>query len=250
MTLHYFLLIVGLYSALGALSPLLAATAPAHMTLLQQCIPLPVQYTTAQFEMFEQCTKQDGPARLATYFADIYQKTEGKVSLAYLDDTTLVLHDIIEDNPERFQRFELWGCNNTKRYCVIVKWGWEQWRYLLIDRKTKLATELIGHPVFSPDSELVLEYLDSRLADTFSHNILKLYRLSDSTPKLLLDHQSAEYGVHSAQWLSPHSLQAIIQGYAPDGDNRLITVGTLQLEVDGDEVNLSINQSPAQDKIP
>ncbi|MDD4864350.1 MAG: hypothetical protein PHE38_10090 [Alishewanella agri] len=99
----------------------MAATVPAHMTLLQQCTPLPVHYTTAQFEMFEQCTKQDGPLRLATYFADIYQKTEGKVSLAYLDDTTLVLHDIIEDNPERFQRFELWGCNNTKRYCVIVK---------------------------------------------------------------------------------------------------------------------------------
>ncbi len=224
----------------------LAAAPAAHNTLLQQCAPLPLQATATQFKSFEQCTKQDGRARIATYFADIYGKKQSKVSLRYLDGTELVLHDFTEDSPEHYQFFSLWGCEASKRYCVLHQSGWEHWSYLLIDRKTKLTTKLTGYPVFSPDSQFLFEYLDSRISETFSHNLLKVYRLTDGEPQLLLEQNNADFGVRSAYWLGTHKLQAILQNFAPDDHSRYVEVGTLQLEIRGNQVSTSIEQKPAQ----
>ncbi len=229
-----------------AATPLLAATPSAHITLLQQCAPLPLQATEAQFKSFEQCTKQDGPARIATYFADIYGKKQGKVSLRYLDGTELVLDDFTEDSPEHYQFFSLWGCEASERYCVLHQYGWERWSYLLIDRKTKLTTKLTGYPVFSPDSQFLFEYLDSRISETFNHNLLKVYRLTDAEPQLLLEQNNPDFGVRSAYWLGTHTLQAILQNFAPDDYSRYVEVGTLLLEIRGNQVSISIEKMPPQ----
>lgn len=234
------------YLLCSAASPLLAATPSAHMTLLQQCAPLPLQATADQFKSFEHCTKQEGPARIATYFADIYRKTLGKVSLRYLDGTELELHDFTEDNPERYQFFSLWGCEASKRYCVLHQSGWERWSYLLIDRKTKLTTELTGYPIFSPDSQFLFEYLDSRISETFSHNLLKVYRLQDGKPQLLLEQNNPDFGVRSAYWLKTDTLRAVIQNFAPNDYSRYVEVGTMQLEIHGNQVSINIEKMPLQ----
>lgn len=230
-----------------ASTPLLAAPPSTHITLLQQCAPLPLQATDAQFIAFEQCSKQDGPTRIAMYFADIYEKNKGKVRLRYLDGTELEFNDFTEDNPEHYQFFSLWGCEASKRYCVLQQNGWEDWSYLLIDRKTKLTTQLTGYPVFSPDSQFLFEYLDSRISETFSHNLLKVYRLADSKPQLLLAQNNPDYGVHSAHWLGTHTLRAILQNFAPDDSSRYVEVGTLQLEIRGDQVSTRIEKTPLQE---
>lgn len=105
--------------------PLQAAGSDKHMTLHTLCDQLPLQSTDQQVLTYEQCAKQQGPEQIAKHFADIYQKKQGKVKLAYLDGSELVLQDFIADDAERYQNFSLWGCDNSKRYCVIFKGGWE-----------------------------------------------------------------------------------------------------------------------------
>lgn len=234
---------VSLICLFSAAAPLQAAVAVRHMTLQDRCDPLPFQATEPQLLAYELCTKQQGPEQIATYFADIYRKKQGKVTLSYLDGSELVLQDFTADDAERYQNFSLWGCDNTKRYCVIFKAGWEWWRYLLIDRKTKLTTELTGYPVFSPDSQLMFEYLDSRMSDSFSRNILNLYRLNDDKPKLLLAKNDADFGVHSAKWLGPSTLEAKLQHFAPEDYSRYIAVGQMRLVVTGDEVKVAIEKT-------
>ncbi|MBY0420283.1 MAG: hypothetical protein K2W88_19705 [Pararheinheimera sp.] len=223
-----------------------AAELVRHMTIHDRCDPLPLQSTGEQFQAYEQCTKQHGPEQMATSFADIYQKKQGKVTLRYLDNTEIMFEDFTADDADRYQHYSLWGCDNTKRYCVIFKAGWEWWRYLLIDRKTKLTTELTGYPVFSPDSQLVFEYVDSRMAESFSRNILKLYRLNDEKPKLLLERNETDFGVHSAKWVGSSSLEARLQDFAPDDSYRYIEVGLMRLDVSGDKVSLTIEKTTQQ----
>lgn len=237
---------VSMICLFSAAAPLQATEPVRHMTLQERCDSLPFQATEQQLLAYEQCTKQHGPEQIAAYFADIYQKTQGKVTLSYLDGSQLVLQDFTGDDAERYQNFSLWGCDNTKRYCVIFKAGWEWWRYLLIDRKTKLTTELTGYPVFSPDSQLVFEYVDSRMAESFSRNILKLYRLNDEKPKLLLERNETDFGVHSAKWVGPSSLEAKLQDFAVSDVSRYIEVGQMRLDVSGDKVSLTIEKTIQQ----
>lgn len=246
MNIRQFITGASFYLLCSAAPPLLAATPSVHMTLLQQCGSLPIQASAEQIKAFEQCTKQDGPARIATYFADIYQKTLGKVSLHYLDGTELVLHDVTEESPEHYQFFSLWGCDASKRYCVLHQSRWEQWRYLLIDRKTKLTTKLIGYPIFSPGSQFLFEYLDSRISENFSHNILKVYRLEDTQPQLLLEQNNPDFGIRSASWLGTHSLRAVIQNFPSNDYSRYVEVGTMQLDIQGNQVSISIEKMPLQ----
>lgn len=243
MKIQHFITYVGLLGLLISSTVLQAAEPVRHMTLQQLCDSLPVQFTYEQFQAYEHCTKEQGPEQIATYFADIYQKKQGKVTLAYLDGSELVLQDFIADDAERYQDFSLWGCDNTRRYCVIFKAGWEWWSYLLIDRKTKLTTELTGYLVFSPDSQLVLEYLDTRNSATFDQNILKLYRLSDDKPKLLLARDDADFGVHSAKWVGPSTLEAKLQHFATNDFNLYVEVGTMQLVVTADEVKVTVEKT-------
>lgn len=233
-------------SLLTVMTPLQAAEPAKHMTIHDRCDPLPLQPTEQQFLIYEQCTKQYGPEQMATYFADIYQKKQGKVTLRYLDNAEIVFEDFTADDADRYQHYSLWGCDNTKRYCVIFKVGWEWWSYLLIDRKTKLTTELTGYPVFSPDSQWVFEYVDSRMADSFSRNILKLYRLNDEKPKLLLERNETDFGVHSAKWVGPSTLEAKLQDFAVNDVFRYIEVGQMRLLVTGDEVSVTIEKTTQQ----
>ncbi|MGY5796476.1 hypothetical protein [Rheinheimera faecalis] len=223
--------------------PLQAAGSDKHMTLHTLCDQLPLQSTDQQVLTYEQCAKQQGPEQIAKHFADIYQKKQGKVKLAYLDGGELVLQDFIADDAERYQNFSLWGCDNSKRYCVIFKGGWEWWSYLLIDRKTKLTTELTGEPVFSPDSQLVFEYLDTRNSDTFDRNIIKLYRLNDNKPKLLLALNDTDFGVRSMKWLTPSTLEATLQDFAPDDYYRYVAVGSMKVDIAGDTVKAVIEKT-------
>ena len=228
---------------LTAVTQLQAAEPVKHMTIHDRCDPLPLQSTEKQFLLYELCTKQNGPEQIAAHFADIYQKKQGKVTLAYLDGSALVLQDYLADDDERYQHFSLWGCDNTKRYCVIFKAGWEWWSYLLIDRKTKMTSELTGYPVFSPDSQWVFEYVDSRMSDNFSRNILKLYCLNDDKPELLLERNDSDFGVHSAKWLAPSTLEAKLQQFAPDDYYRYVEVGQMRLVVTGDQVKVAIEKT-------
>ncbi len=127
---------------------------------------------------------------------------------------------------------------------MIFEARWEWWRYLLIDRKTKRTTELTGDPVFSPDSQLVFLDLDTRNSDTFDRNILKLYRLSDDKPKLLLARDDADFGVHSAKWLGPSTLEAKLQHFASDDYYRYVRIcGKMRLVVTGDQVKVAIEKT-------
>lgn len=245
MKISHLLIGASFYGLCIAATPLLAATPSTHITLGQQCAPLPSQATEAQFKSFEQCAKQDA-ARIATHFADIYGKKQGNVSLRYLDGTELVLHDFTKDSPEHYQLFSLWGCEASERYCVLHQSGWEHWSFLLIDRKTKLTTKLTGYPVFSPDSQFLFEYLDSRISETSSHNLLKVYRLTDGKPQLLLEQNNPDYGVRSAYWLGTHTLRAVLQNFAPDDYSRYVEDGTLQLDIRGNQVSISIEKMPRQ----
>jgi hypothetical protein len=243
MKIQHLIIYVGLLGLLISSTVLQAAEPVRHMTLLQLCDSLPVQFTYEQFQAYEHCTKEQGPEQIATYFADIYQKKQGKVTLAYLDGSELVLQDFIEDDAERYQNFSLWGCDNTRRYCVISEARWEWWRYLLIDRKTKRTTELTGDPVFSPDSQLVFEYLDTRNSATFDRNVLKLYRLNDYKITLLLERNDSDFGVHSAKWLGPSTLEARLQHFAANDFSRYVEVGQMTLVVTGDEVKVAIEKT-------
>lgn len=242
MKIQHLIAYIGLICFINATAPLQAAEPLRHMTLQQLCQPLPVQPTYEQFQAYEHCTKEQGPEQIARYFAQIYQKKQGKAILAYLDGSELRLQDVIVDDAEHYQNFFLWGCDHSKRYCVIFKAGWEWWSYLLIDRKTKLSTELTGAPVFSPDSQLVFEYLDSRNSDTFDRNIVKLYRLKDDKITLLLERNDSDFGVHSAKWLGPSTLEASLRHFAPEDYSRYVEVGRMRLVVSGDEVNLFIEK--------
>jgi hypothetical protein len=243
MKIQHLIMGISLICLFNATAPLQAAEPVRHMTLLQLCDSLPVQFTYEQFQAYEHCTKEQGPEQIATYFADIYQKKQGKVTLAYLDGSELVLQDFIEDDAERYQNFSLWGCDNTRRYCVISEARWEWWRYLLIDRKTKRTTELTGDPVFSPDSQLVFEYLDTRNSATFDRNVLKLYRLNDYKITLLLERNDSDFGVHSAKWLGPSTLEARLQHFAANDFSRYVEVGQMTLVVTGDEVKVAIEKT-------
>lgn len=243
MKIQHLIMSISLICLFNATAPLQAAEPVRHMTLLQLCNSLPVQFTYEQFQAYEHCTKEQGPEQIATYFADIYQKKQGKVTLAYLDGSELVLQDFIEDDAERYQNFSLWGCDHTRRYCVIFEARWEWWRYLLIDRKTKRTTELTGDPVFSPDSQLVFEYLDSRSSDTFDRNILKLYRLNEDKLTLLLERNETDFGVHSAKWVGPSTLEAKLQHFAANDFNRYVEVGQMRLDVTGDEVKVTVEKT-------
>lgn len=234
------------FSLLTSSAFLNAAEQVGAMTLQQLCEPLPIQASSQQIQAREQCTKQIGPKQIANYFTGIYQKTAGKLSLQYLDNSKLELEDFVEDDPERYQVFSLWGCDASKRYCVIYKAGWERWRYLLVDRKSKITTELTGYPVFSPDSQLVFEYLDSRISETFSRNIIKLYRLTAAQPKLLLSDNGADFGVQSAKWLSATTLEAKLQHFAANDFSRYIEAGAMQLVVNGDEVKMTVEKAAKQ----
>jgi len=243
MKIQHLITYVGLLGLFISTASLQSATPVRHMTLQQLCHPLPVQPTYQQFQDYEQCTKEQGPEQMAMLFADIYHKKQGKVTLAYLDGSELLLQDFTADDADRYQNFSLWGCDNTKRYCVIFEARWDWWRYLLIDRKTKRTTELSGHPVFSPDSQLLFEYLDSRSSDNFSSNILKLYRLNDDTIKLLLERDETDFGVHSAKWIGPSTLEAKLQHFAPDDYYRYVEVGMMRLAVTADEVKVVIEKT-------
>lgn len=243
MNIQHFITGVSLICLFTAIAPLQAEQPVRHMTIHDRCVPLPLQSTEKQFLLYEQCTKQNGPEQITAHFADIYQKKQGKVTLAYLDGSALILQDYLADDAERYQDFSLWGCDNTRRYCVIFKAGWEWWRYLLIDRKTKLITELTGYPVFSPDSQLVFEYLDTRNSAVFDQNIVKLYRLNDDKPKLLLERNDTDFGVHSAKWLGPSTLEAKLQHFAANDFNRYVEVGQMRLVVTADEVKVAIEKT-------
>ncbi|CAI3794478.1 hypothetical protein [Rheinheimera sp. MM224] len=246
MKIQHLITYVGLLGLLISSTVLQAAEPVRHMTLQQLCYSLPVQFTYEQFQAYEHCTKEQGPEQIATYFADIYQKKQGKVTLRYLDNTEIVFEDFTADDAERYQDFSLWGCDNTRRYCVIFKAGWEWWSYLLIDRKTKRTTELMGYPVFSPDSQLVFEYLDTRNSATFDRNILKLYRLNDDKITLLLERNDSDFGVHSAKWLGPSTLEAKLQHFAANDFNLYVEVGQMRLVVTGDEVKVAIEKTTQQ----
>ncbi|MBU1620986.1 MAG: hypothetical protein KJ556_12010 [Gammaproteobacteria bacterium] len=243
MKIQHLITYVGLLGLLISSTVLQAAEPVRHMTLQQLCDSLPVQPTYQQFQDYEHCTKEQGPEQIAVLFADIYQKKQGKVTLAYLDGCKLLLQDFIADDAERYQNFSLWGCDHTKRYCVIFEARWEWWRYLLIDRKTKITTEFTGHLVFSPDSQLVFEYLDSRNSDTFDRTILKLYRLNDDKLTLLLERNETDFGVHSAKWVAPSTLEARLQHFAVNDFNRYVEVGMMRLAVSGDEVKVVIEKT-------
>jgi hypothetical protein len=243
MKIQHLIIYVGLLGLLISSTVLQAAEPVRHMTLQQLCYSLPVQFTYEQFQAYEHCTKELGTEQIATYFADIYQKKQGKVTLRYLDNTEIVFEDFTDDDAERYQDFSLWGCDNTRRYCVIFEARWEWWSYLLIDRKTKRTTELTGYPVFSPDSQLVFEYLDSRNSATFDHNVLKLYRLNDDKIRLLLERNNSDFGVHSAKWLGPSTLEAKLQHFAANDFNRYVEVGTMQLVVTADEVKVTVEKT-------
>jgi len=100
--------------------------------------------------------------------------------------------------------------------------------------------------VFSPDSQFLFEYLDSRMSETSSHNLLKVYRLTDGKPQLLLEQNNPDYGVRSAYWLGTHTLRAILQNFAPDDYSRYVEDGTLQLDIRGNQVSISIEKMPRQ----
>jgi len=220
-----------------------AAEPISHMTLLQLCEELPHQASAEQFQVYEQCTKQTGPMQIAQHFAEIYQKTAGKVSLKYIDNTVLVLEDFVEDDPARYQSSSLWGCDASQRYCVILQAGWESWRYLLVDRKTKLTFELDGAPVFSPDSLMLFEYLDSRISENFSYNIIKLYRLDEAKPTLLMTKNDSNFGVQSAKWLTATRLEAKLQQFAGKDYSRYVDAGTMQLRLEGKEVKVTVENA-------
>jgi len=211
------------------------------MTLLQLCPELPHgELTSEQFSAYERCTKEAGPARIAKHYADIYQKTAGHSRLTYQDGSALEFDDVPEDNPSTNQSFSLWGCDESKRYCVIYLTGWEWFGYSLIDRHTKQQTELTGAPLFSPDSSLLFEYLDSRISEHDSENIVKLYRIHNGRLELLLDQSNGELGVHSANWTGPHTLTANMQTFDPLRNPPYLPSGSMQLTVNGPDVKVEV----------
>lgn len=214
-----------------------------HFTQLEICEQLSPDLAGQSLDAYEECTKKRAPDQIAHYFSDIYQKIQGKVTLSYLDGTSLVLQDYSADNVERYQRFSLWGCEKNKRYCVIFKAGWEWWSYLLIDRKTKITSELTGYPVFSTDSQLVFEYLDTRISDTFDRNLIKLYQLNEAKPKLLLAMHDADFGVKSAEWLGSSTLKASLQDLTYDGVYRYVASGEMNIKVTQDKVTVTIEKA-------
>lgn len=215
--------------------------APSAMTLLQLCPELPHgELTSEQFSAYERCTKEAGPARIAKHYADIYQKTAGHSRLTYQDGSALEFDDVPEDNPSTNQSFSLWGCDESKRYCVIYLTGWEWFGYSLIDRHTKQQTELTGAPLFSPDSSLLFEYLDSRISEHDSENIVKLYRIHNGRLELLLDQSNGELGVHSANWTGPQTLTANMQNFDPLRNPPYLPSGSMQVTVNGPNVKVEV----------
>lgn len=230
-----------------ASSPTTAATSSAiaasssAMTLLQLCPKLPHgELTSEQFSAYERCTKEAGPARIAKHYADIYQKTAGHSRLTYQDSSALEFHDVTEDNPDTNQSFSLWGCDESKRYCVIYREGWEWFGYSLVDRHTKQQTELTGAPLFSPDSSLLFEYLDSRLSEHASENIVKLYRINNGRLELLLNQSNGQLGVHSANWTGPHTLTANMQTLDPLRNPPYLPSGSMQVTINGPNVKVDV----------
>lgn len=215
--------------------------APSAMTLLQLCPKLPHgELTDEQYRAYERCTREEGPARIAKHYADIYQKTAGHSRLTYQDGSALEFDDVTEDNPSTNKRFSLWGCDESQRYCVIYRTGWEWFGYSLIDRHTKQQTELTGAPLFSPDSSLLFEYIDSRISEHDSENIVKLYRIHNGRLELLLDQSNGELGVHSANWTGPHTLTANMQNFDPLRNPPYLPSGSMQLTVNGQDVKVEV----------
>lgn len=97
--------------------------------------------------------------------------------------------------------------------------------------------------MFSPDSQLVFEYLDTRNSDTFDRNIIKLYRLNDNKPKLLLALNDTDFGVRSMKWLTPSTLEATLQDFAPDDYYRYVAVGSMKVDIAGDTVKAVIEKT-------
>jgi hypothetical protein len=134
--------------------------------------------------------------------------------------------------PDQNKRLDVVEYNPQTKYAIVRVQFIEGNTWKVINLKDGSITEVGGYPLFSPDAQLfVVTQLD--LIAGYSLNVLRIYQVTDSAPKLLWDANSdkGNWGPSQPMWKSNSSftfkrlsLRRRIQGNTNNYDETLMKV--------------------------
>lgn len=147
----------------------------------------------------QQCATRFESALLRKY-NQLFKRNKQGLAVQLVTGRTLFI-------PDRNKSFDVVEYNSQTKYAIVrVQFGeGNTWR--VINLKDGSNTEISGYPLFSPDAQFfVATALD--LFAGYSLNVLRIYKVTDSAPKLVWDANcdKENWGPSAPMWKSNSSL--------------------------------------------